>query len=976
VGYHAFISYSHRADEALAGAIQRALHKMARGWYQLRALSVFRDKTSLAANPALWPTIQTALAKSTYFLLIANRESAQSHWVQREVEWWLEHRSADKLLIILSAGELTWDDATRDFDWRRTDAVPQVLAKRFAAEPFFVDLRWARSEHNLTLSNLRFRDAVLDLAAPLHGVAKEELDGEDLRQFKRTKRLSRLAIGALALLTVIATGAGLIAWQQRNIAIAETRRALQQEAEAKAQRDEAVRQRNLSEARRLFTEAQAAENDSELAILLALESLRQTPLPEVEALLRGLLALRPSQPVAYKLPPARTTELFKLAFSPLGTHLAAMSNTGGTRIVSLEGTEVAIGVPQEGVSRIAFSRDGRTVATLGFSGLLISSPEIGKPVKLPIAHNDIHSISLSDDGRYLAAGYATPYLQTRSNGHSVFELPHGREVARVKDPAGRRVVLSADGGLLATLDSRGRLQLWRQEDEFMTPSAERQDVVDLAFSGPSNRLLVVRLEDGRLLRLRAPDGQPLHATDIADALLFASCPESERIAVLRGNKMEVLDGDGKSLTTFAIDAEATGVSLLDHGRRVAVQWRRGSTLFDAVTGRELARIRGKTHAWSPDGRRVALIEGEDSGRSIAVFRVDGTGEPSWLQHDDAICDLAFSTSGQFLSSASEDGTARVWRVSDGGEIARQRHPGPVGAVRISADGRQVLSAGGGKVMLWDVPTGSVRSTVPFAHAGRYFQLEGTCRTSPADLSVALEGTTATSAAIVHRGKGLVVVSDVSAGRELARVEHPPEPDSMSQPDYLRVALSPNGVFLASVNAGNGGRVWDVRSAREVARFPSVGDIFSAVAVGNDGSVAAFRRVNKTELHIYGAPNSGTRRLDESAGFSAGAQVSLSRNGQHLAIADGRFVTILDAGTTRILTRIEHPSLVNAVAFSPDGQSVATGAADGAVRTWRWRLEDLQNAACAHVSRNLTSKEWEQYLPGQAPHMTCQVPVPK
>ena len=48
--YDGFMSYSHAADGKLAPAMQAALHALGRPWYKLRALSVFRDKTSLAAD--------------------------------------------------------------------------------------------------------------------------------------------------------------------------------------------------------------------------------------------------------------------------------------------------------------------------------------------------------------------------------------------------------------------------------------------------------------------------------------------------------------------------------------------------------------------------------------------------------------------------------------------------------------------------------------------------------------------------------------------------------------------------------------------------------------------------------------------------------------------------------------------------------------------------------------------------------------
>jgi hypothetical protein len=134
VQYNGFISYSHAADGKLAPAVQSALHRFARPWYRLRSVWIFRDKTGLAVTPSLWETIQTALADSEYFLLMASPEAAESPWVRKEVEWWITNRSASNLLILLTDGEIRWDSDTSDFDWSHTTALPN-LGGRFSGEP-------------------------------------------------------------------------------------------------------------------------------------------------------------------------------------------------------------------------------------------------------------------------------------------------------------------------------------------------------------------------------------------------------------------------------------------------------------------------------------------------------------------------------------------------------------------------------------------------------------------------------------------------------------------------------------------------------------------------------------------------------------------------------------------------------------------------------------------------------------------------
>jgi hypothetical protein len=104
--YDAFISYSHARDLAVAEALQTELQTFARPWYRPRVLRVFRDNANLVALPALWSSIVAALEQSSWLVLMASPEAAQSPWVAQEVSWWLANRSPERLLIAWTAGDL------------------------------------------------------------------------------------------------------------------------------------------------------------------------------------------------------------------------------------------------------------------------------------------------------------------------------------------------------------------------------------------------------------------------------------------------------------------------------------------------------------------------------------------------------------------------------------------------------------------------------------------------------------------------------------------------------------------------------------------------------------------------------------------------------------------------------------------------------------------------------------------------------
>ncbi len=175
--YDAFISYSHAKDKPIAAAIQSAIQKLGKPWYRRRALRLFRDDTSLSATPHLWPTIEQALAQSRFFLLLASPEAAASKWVNKEVAYWLENNSIDTLLIGLTDGELAWDDSAGDFfagkikenKENKNMPLPPVLAKRFASEPKWVDLRPYRegAERAANKRDAKFTELAADFAAAL-----------------------------------------------------------------------------------------------------------------------------------------------------------------------------------------------------------------------------------------------------------------------------------------------------------------------------------------------------------------------------------------------------------------------------------------------------------------------------------------------------------------------------------------------------------------------------------------------------------------------------------------------------------------------------------------------------------------------------------------------------------------------------------------------------------------------------------------
>jgi hypothetical protein len=142
--YDAFISYAH-ADVVFGQVLQRGLQHLAKPWNRRRAMEVFRDETSLAASPGLWPAIQAALDASRWFVLLASPEAARSEWVGKEITYWVTSKGTDHLLVVVTDGIWKWDKRSGDLSPAST-AGSRALRGVLPAEPLYVDMSWARRD--------------------------------------------------------------------------------------------------------------------------------------------------------------------------------------------------------------------------------------------------------------------------------------------------------------------------------------------------------------------------------------------------------------------------------------------------------------------------------------------------------------------------------------------------------------------------------------------------------------------------------------------------------------------------------------------------------------------------------------------------------------------------------------------------------------------------------------------------------------
>ena len=128
-------------------------------------------------------------------------------------------------------------------------------------------------------------------------------------------------------------------------------------------------------------------------------------------------------------------------------------------------------------------------------------------------------------------------------------------------------------------------------------------------------------------------------------------------------------------------------------------WTREGKLIHEVAGHESAVW---SVAFHPGGDLLASCS---SDGTIRIWNPE-TGEPlrTLNGHDGLVRSVRFSPDGQKLLTASYDGTARLWDIETGNEVGRlAAHAGPVTCATFDLNGDQIVSSSmDNTVAIWDV----------------------------------------------------------------------------------------------------------------------------------------------------------------------------------------------------------------------------------------------------------------------------------
>lgn len=643
-----------------------------------RALRIFRDDTGLAVTETLWPAITDALDQSAFLILLLSPRAAESEWVNREVEHWRTHCPGRPVLLVLAEGECHWDSDRADFEPASSTAVPKALFGSFSEEPRWVDMRWARGESQLDLRHSRFRDAVAQLAAPLHGRPKDDLESADVRLHRGTVRLVWIVVAALLVLALVA----LVGWN-----------------DSVRQRRVAEDQTELATARSLIAGAEVRRRgDVRRALQLGVAADRIRSTAESRA---GLYASLTSMSLATTLvgPTNLVTDSIDLGgFSPDGRSLlVAGSDIAAIWDVSNPSQPARtheFGGHLDAVSAVTFAPDGRSVVT-GSADRTIGiwlMDALAQPVREAtiVAQTDsVLALAISSDGRTMATGGPDGAV-------GLWDLADSARPVRTAVVP----VASAVRSLLLLPDSRALLVATGDGQVLVYDIADRSRPVPMGVDKRRWRggvFAVAVSPDGRTLAVGAANGRA-SLWDIADL------SRPVRTSTLSGHLDHVVGvgfaPDGRTMATASEDGVLRIWDITDHSSPTTLSMLDGISPVGEV-------------AFSPDNRTLAAGVGDDA---VALWDLTSPATPARVAtlsgHAGAVYSLAFSTDGRILATGGIDRTAALWDVAEPARPARAAvlsgFDDAVTTVRLAPVGNTLITGGwDGSAALWNID-GTVR----------------------------------------------------------------------------------------------------------------------------------------------------------------------------------------------------------------------------------------------------------------------------
>ena len=511
---------------------------------------------------------------------------------------------------------------------------------------------------------------------------------------------------------------------------------------------------------------------------------------------------------------------------------------------------------------------------------------------------------------------------------------------------GEHLAYSPDGKILA-LSHHQTIRLWdtAREGTIAGWVAHEGPIRSLAISGDGKRL--ASGGEDKLLRIwDVRTGKLLHSLkgQMGAIRAVAFHPDGKTVAAGGGALRKVKDpswrlGQGEirlwDLTTGkdrvllkGHDAAIYCLALSPDGKTLAAGTTHQSNihLFDVPPDWPSAAGVGKARAtlyrkagwiqglgFSPDGK---LLADGSASQTVGLWDLTTNQLVATLWgHTDEVEGIAFSRDGRLVASAGRDRTARIWDVARKREVAVLRHMERLNEVAFSPDGKTLTTSSGATVQRWQLsPTEFRRVILPGRPRGLFAFAPDTNRVAVVDQD------------------GTVRLLDARKGGQLATIGKP-----------LKVitclTFHPNGKSLAIAGADGTVKWWNIDTRREQGTLPGHAGGAQALAFSPDGLSLAVG-CGRGDVKVWALEGGAVRLVRPLPGKAKVTALVFSPDGKALVRSDSTGLSLWDVGSGSRRASCQPPEGGAVVlAFARDGKTIASG---HATATYLWEGPSLQS----------------------------------
>jgi WD40 repeat protein len=942
--YNAFLSYRSETDYKRARKIEgdlESFHKrVGSKTVDIPPLQICRDGSDFTlsrpqgsvagARPdnvetgidLIWSIIQSELSKSEYLIVLCSPGSINSPYVAKEIQWFIENRGKEWIIPVVTEAA--------DPKNRPEECFPKdLMTSRLHESLIWYDLRGReRSQRKGGVKDhedelVRLASDLLNWNSTSHGPLAA------LWQRERSRQRRRQAFLALIVAAVMFTlgGYALVTAQQRERALLEVARTIEQNKNLIDQRDKEVaererianerdrslkeRDRSLQDLARSLEErdkARAGEKEQTVKAVLAAkneaianEERRKKEKESVEnervALIesgRDALANRdPFQAAvylsrAYKISPAdedpakKSSLLLLLGLAMRSVDPLLHSVTYG-----------------ENINSVKFSPNGRQIAFAGADDrpktkntARVLEVKTGKQWIDPVMHDyDVNTVEFSPDGERLVTSSDDNYAK-------VIDLKTGDEIPLKHLSDVKSAKFSPDSKQVATVDGRYRATVWNVEtgenasvnaveiaERILTSLKKNSSVTSVEFSEDIKRIVIV---------------------DHYGVIIVWDLVTKEPVAV-RKQAVEInavnFSPDGKQLVIASANNIATVLLL---GSQELISFDNQSRVISAE--------------FSPDSKRIATIT-ED--RKANVWDVQTARLITSVQHDDDINSAKFSLDSELIVTASDDKTAKVVELKTGNVLATLHHGSFVKLAEFSPDGQQIVTASHDqRVKLWSLEKEIVASV---SHPGPVIS------------------------ARFHFSKNNRRILTASWGKIANVIDMRGGITPLVHNDRVRTAeFSPNDELVVTCS-GKFARIWDLRTKSVIKTIEHSNTCFDAefspdgeqvVTASRDETAKVLDlKTGRILLLRHGAAvNTARFSLDGGRVVTAGGDVNDLEGKAYVWNVKKYWdeknwdtKTVWEIPPNEVIATVPHGGGVISARFSPDGERIVSTSFDGTAK---------------------------------------------